>query len=217
MKTKFMEFSLVVLAKDHNPTILNPDFLLRNLIIKDEFEWQAIGQPITTPLISTVQYDSKVVITVEPMKLQITDASGSDVNKSHICEILSNYVSKLPHVKYSALGINFSKITIVDNVTDYLIDRFLKNGGWNQDANQMQSAAFKFVYELKGGSLSFSIDKGVQREDKKPFVLSRGNFHRDLDTSKMPTNEQIKNYLGYICNDWEKFQQLHAIIIENQV
>lgn len=215
MKIKFVEFSLVVLANYHNPTILNPDFLQRNQIIKDEFGWQAIGQHITTPAFSTVKYNSNVIISIEPMKLHITDTSGSDISKSRICEIMSSYVSILPHVKYSALGINFTKITMVDNVTDYLINRFLKNGDWNQDANQMKSVGFKFFYELEGGSLTFSIDKAIKKEDKKPFLVSRGNFHRNLDTSKMPTSEQIKINLGNILNDWEKFQQLHAIIIEN--
>lgn len=215
MEIKFEQFSLVIVANDHNPTILNPDFLERNQIIKDEFGWQVIGQSITTPAFSTIKYNSNVVISIEPMKLHISDTSGSDLSKSRICEIISNYVDILPHVKYSALGVNFTMITMVDNITDYLISRFLKDGAWNQDANQMKNVGFKFSYELEGGSLVFSIDKAIKREDKNPFLVTRGNFHRDLDTNKMPTSEQIKIVLDNILNDWEKFQQLHAIIIEN--
>lgn len=78
----------------------------------------------------------------------------------------------------------------------------------------MKSVGFKFFYELEGGSLTFSIDRAIKREDKNPFLVSRANFHRNLDTSKMSNIEQIKINLVNILNDWEKFQQLHAIIIE---
>lgn len=215
MEKEFIEFSLVILANDHNPTILNPDFLQRNQIVNDEWGWQVIGQPITTPPFATVQYDSKVVVTVEPMKLQVTDNSGQSIEKNHICEIVSNYVNCLPHVDYLALGINFTNISKVENVNEYLIDRFLKDGSWNRNANKMQSVGFKFSYGLENGTIAFSIDKGSRKAVDKPFIVSRANFHRELDLREKPTSDQIKIFLGNIGSDRERFDQLYTEIMES--
>lgn len=214
METQFVEFSLVVLANNHNPTILNPDFLKINQIVKDEWGWKVIGQPITTPAIATVTYGSKVVVTVDPMKLQVTDTSGSNIEQNHLCDIVSEYVDVLSHVEYSALGVNFTMITMVDDTTDYLNRRFLKDGAWDQGNNKLQSVGVKFSYGLEDGGVTFSIDKGHREDAEKPFIVSRANFHRDLGICNMPVSEQIKNILVNIENDWERFQQLHSAIIE---
>lgn len=213
METKLIDFSLVILANHHNPTILNPDFLNINQIVSDKLQWKVIGQPITTPAFSVVEYSSKVTISVEPMKLQVTDISGSDIAKNEICEIVSNYVRVLPHVQYTALGINFTMISIVDNPTSYLIERFLKSGEWNGDNNHMKSVGFNFTYPLADGNVVFSIEEGFQNITKQPLIISRANFHRDL--SSQDTTKKILELLGSIQNDWERFLKLHASIIEN--
>ena len=215
METKFVELSLVILANDHNPTILNPDFLKLNKIVKDEWEWNVIGQSITTPAFSTVSYDSGSVITVEPIKFQITDRSGQDIEKSHICELAADYVETLPHVEYNALGVNFTMLAIVDNATAFLTERFLKDGDWNKGNDTMQSVGLKFTYELENVSIAFSIERGAQDAIEKPFIASGANFHRNLDINNMPTSKQIKNILDDITSDWEKFNELHSSIIES--
>jgi len=215
MEVHFLEFSLVVIAKDHNPTILNPDFLKINHIVKDDLNWQVVGQPITTPAFSTVQYNSNVVITVDPIKLQVTDSSGANFKSNQICDIISNYVNTLPHVEYIALGINFTNMVKIDDPTNYVISRFLKNGGWNNGGNQIQNLGLKLFYDLEGGNIAFSVDKGMRKDVAKPFIISRANFHRDLDLTVMPSSKQIIKGLENIENDWKRFQELHAAIIEN--
>ena len=131
MKQTLAEYSIVILANHHNPTILNPDFLLRTGIVNENFGWQLMAMPITTPAISTVQYDSNVAFTLEPVKLQISDTSGNPIQNSKIAEIASNYVKSLPHVEYTVLGINFTMTSTVKHVSKFLIERFLKEGEWN--------------------------------------------------------------------------------------
>jgi hypothetical protein len=215
METQFVEFSLVALASEHNPTILNPDFLQRNQIIRDEeWGWLVIGEPLTTPAVSTVQYDSQVSFTVEPLKAQVTDKSGGDIETNHACEIMSKYVQVVPHVPYSALGVNFTSITFVDDIDAFLFDRFLKEGAWNNDENRLLEAGFRFVYELDGGRIVYSVDKGKKPDVERPFILSRANFHRDLDLSVMPTFEQVHRILGNVQNDIERFNELQTAILQ---
>lgn len=215
MKAELVEFSVVVVAHDHNPTILNPDFLGRNEIVRDDWNWRVVGQPITTPAISTVQYDSKVAVTVEPMKLQVSDSSGGNIDQNHSTQIVSNYVSSLPHVPYSALGINFTATTIVDDAVEFLITRYLKTGAWNSKQNKMRAVGYKFTYELANGFITFSIDKGGRAGIAKPVVVTRANFHRNLDLAKMPTSEQVVNLLKGIHDDWKRFEDLQSTIVES--
>lgn len=215
MNAELVEFSVVVVANDHNPTILNPDFLGRTQIVRDDWNWRVIGQPITTPAISNVQYDSKVVVTVEPMKLQVSDNSGGSIEQNHTIDIVSNYVSSLPHVQYSALGINFTATTMVNDAVEFLISRYLKDGAWNSNQNKMQGVGYKFTYELENGFITFSIDRGGRAGVENPVVVTRANFHRNLNLAKMPTSDQVINILNGIQDDWNKFKELQSTIIES--
>ena len=219
MKIEFVEFSLVIIASEHNPTILNPDFLKINKIVEDEWDWTVIGQPITTPAFSTVTYDSRVVINVEPMKLQITDTSGANIHDNHICKIIAKYVNTLLHVKYNALGINFTNIIEFDSddeATSFLIERFLKDGNWNKDNTQLNNVGFKFSYNLDGGNITLSIDRGVRQNNPKPIIICRANFHRDLDVDNVKSIKQIEDSLSNIDEDYKKFEELHAKIFEEE-
>ena len=218
MESQFVEFSLVVLANDHNPTILNPDFLLRNQIVDNSWEWNIVGQPITTPGFSTVAYDSNVTVTVEPVKLQVTETSKVSIEDSHICEAVSNYVKALSQVQYTAVGINFTQITYIDDeaITDevmHLIDRFLKDGEWNTADNQLQGIGLKFLYEIEGGVVTISIDKGSKPDIDRPFIVTQANFHRGLNVAEMPTSDRVLKHLEGIKDDWDKFQDLYNKII----
>jgi len=214
MESHFVEFTVVVLANDHNPTILNPDFLDRNNIIERDWGWDVFGQPITTPNFSTVAYDSQVAITVEPNKFQITETSQVEISDSKVCKIVSNYLNTLSQVGYLALGINFTKLVFVDDVNEFLIARFLKEGAWNSEENSLAKLGFNFTYKIEGGSVTFSIDKGFKEEVDRPFLVVRANFHRDLDISKMPTSDKAIEYLNGVDNDWDLFNNLFEKIIE---
>ena len=77
MNISHFEFSVVVVANDHNPSILNPDFLERQGIVQEGWGWTVMGSAITTPPFATVSYDSGVTVSVESNRLQVTDTSAA--------------------------------------------------------------------------------------------------------------------------------------------
>ncbi len=94
-----LEFSVVVVGQDCNPTILNPDFLKHRGIVPEEWGWQLAGAPITTPPFATVSYDSGLTIKVEMTRFQVTDQLFADgVEKSKAIAVASKYIKVLPHV-----------------------------------------------------------------------------------------------------------------------
>src|SRR2546428_392286 len=111
METHLIQFSVVVVGEAHNPTILNPDFLAIREIVPKEWGWEVLSPAITTPPFAIVRYTNRVSITVEHGKLQVADLGvGDDPTGSKAAEIARRYVNTLPHVRYTAVGINFHSI-----------------------------------------------------------------------------------------------------------
>jgi len=217
METKFADNSIVILAAEHNPTVLNPDFLLRNSIISEEWGLSVVGQPITTPAFSTVVYSKNITISLEPNKFQVTDASGCPINKSIICELVRRYVDVLPHVKYQALGLNFTKLTTVtQDGTNFILDRFFKNNVLpSVNGNDLVNIGFNCTYEIDGGVLSLTINKGAQKGVDEPFIVTRGNIHRNLgQNSESNIPKEINLILSNTNKDLNIFESAYNSIIK---
>jgi len=136
MKTHLILFSVVVAGEVHNPTILNPDFLAIREIVPREWGWEVAGPAITTPPFAIVRYTNGVSITVEHNKLQVADLSvDDDPTGSKATEVARRYVNTLPHVRYTAVGINFHSVAEVPDPATSLKTRFLKSGPWDNPSH----------------------------------------------------------------------------------
>lgn len=214
MSGRFLQFSIVIIAADHNPTILNPDFLRMRGIVPEDWCWELASPPIVTPPFATVQYESGVSISVESNKLQIADTKTSEPTESNIVEIANQYVKVVPHVRYTAVGINYRSAIEVEHVDTYLKSQFLKKGPWDSDDNPMNSVGLNFVYPVESGRLVLSIDSGTVsdtssgEEQKKSVIIANANFHRDLDLSIMPTSSQVSDCLNKNSTDWQRYNEI---------
>ena len=156
MDISHFEFSVVVVANDHNPTILNPDFLERQRIVQEGWGWKVMGPAITTPPFATVSYDSGVTVSVESHRLQVIDSSApGGPQSSKVVDIARRYVEVLPHVRYSAVGINFRSVVEHADANAFLKAHFLKSGVWDSEAHPLQTMGLKLVYPLDGGATHF--------------------------------------------------------------
>ncbi len=213
MSISHFEFSVVVVANDHNPTILNPDFLERQGIVQEGWGWEVMGPAITTPPFATVSYDSGVTVSVESHRLQVIDTSALGVpQSSKVVDITQKYVEVLPHVRYSAVGINFRSFVEHADANAFLKDHFLKSGVWDNEAHPLQTVGLKLVYPLDGGRLTFSLDSEIvtQRLEEESIqvsgILIHANFHRDCHD--YPGNAQVMNRLGNAEKDWATYQNI---------
>jgi len=75
MNIDLVQFSIIVVANDHNPSLINPDFLERTGIVDAAWAWKRGTDAISTPAFATLSYDAGVTITVEPRKLQLGSQS----------------------------------------------------------------------------------------------------------------------------------------------
>ena len=68
------ELSIVVVARNHNPTILNPDFLRYNEIVPPD--WELAGPPVCVELMAQVAYSNSVKIVSQFDKVIFTETLG---------------------------------------------------------------------------------------------------------------------------------------------
>ncbi|MGH8608488.1 MAG: hypothetical protein ACREX9_14065 [Gammaproteobacteria bacterium] len=213
MDISHFEFSVVVVANDHNPTILNPDFLGRQGVIQEGWGWKVVGPAITTPPFATVSYDSGVTVSIESHRLQVIDSSApGSPQSSKAVNITQKYVEVLPHVRYSAVGINFRSIVEHADANAFLKARFLKSGVWDSEAHPLQTVGLKLVYPLDGGRVTLSLNGGtvtqpLEKEIKQlSGILIHANFHRDCHD--YPGNAQVMAHLGNAEKDWAVYQSI---------
>lgn len=210
MKQNLLQFSAVVVGETHNPTILNPDFLITEGIVPKSWDW-SVDDTMTTPPFAMVRYGSGVTVTVEQGKLQVVDTNFDDgPGKSKVSEIASAYVRTLRHVRYKAVGNNFRSVFELDSPHTFLKEQFLKDGPWNSPDKRLESVGFRLLYPLDFGKLTLSIDSGEadlrNDADKRPVVVANANFGRNC--SSHPAFEEVSGYLGEAMQDWHELQSL---------
>lgn len=183
MKLEILNTSVVVLAEGHNPTILHPAFLTSQGIVPTT--WELAEPPICTPPFSIVKYANNLVFTVESQKFQLTDSSPPEhLEDSQSPGLAAKYIQTLPHVRYTAVGVNISGFVEHSNPEAMVIERFLKSGAWNDDVNKPRLLGLRLVYSLKQTDLRFSIDSGKikrpQDRQERGGILVNANYHKDL-------------------------------------
>src|SRR5712692_5829466 len=124
MKLRFLNTSVVVAAKDHNPTVLHPAFLASQQIITDV---ELLEPPICTPAFAVVKYGNGLVFNGEKERFQFLDSRlRGDFSSSDIPRLATKYIKTLPHVRYTGSGTNITAFIEVDRPEARVISRFLK-------------------------------------------------------------------------------------------
>jgi hypothetical protein len=215
---QLLQISIVIVGAENNPTVLNPDFLHYNKIVREEWHWRLAAPAISTPPFSQVTYDSGVTITVDPTKIQIVDSSAApSLENTRILELARSYVTTLCHVRYSATGINFISGLHVPKPSDYLKTRFIRHGSWDTDRHPLNDVGLRFVYPLSDGRIVFSLDSGEVQlpstEENTPTqttkaVLINANFHRDCRESYPNTASEVLTHLECAAKDADMYRSL---------
>ena len=180
VKFAALNTSIVVLAEAHNPSILHPAFLAAQHIVPPD--WQPAEPPVSSPAISIVKYTSGITFLAELNKLMVRDDAPTD--HSPVPDLVAKYVEHLPHVHYSAVGVNTSGFIECPNPERWVVERFLKTGPGNDQELSPTSAAVKLIYPVEAGTLILSCDAGnLQKPGDKadhPCLLINGNYHTSI-------------------------------------
>lgn len=187
--------SVVILAKFHNPSILNPDFLLRNNIVPND--WNPI-EVITTPPFSTIKYHNNITFLLNPERLDIRKDCEGFQDDYGIHDIAKEYINVLPHVNYTAIGLNWH-ISKENNEPDkFLIERFLNINIFNNFNLSFVPSLLRFAFNLDSILCNIELSPGKAKSIGKDFynaIIINVNFHYQGPFSI----EEIRKIIG----DWK--------------
>lgn len=102
MEFRLTQTNIVVLAKNHNPTIVSKEWLIQNKIIEDQ-----ILNFSHVPVFSLIETDNFNLV-VDPDRLQLSIKKISPANLKTLPQIILKYINQLPETPYTAIGFNYS-------------------------------------------------------------------------------------------------------------
>jgi hypothetical protein len=184
VEVRLLNAAVVVVATEHNPTILHPAFLKAEGIVP--LDWELAEDPISTPAFSVASYTNGIAFTVESAKLQILDTNADgDLANSPAPDLAIKYIQKLPYVRYTAIGVNFTGLWPCLQPVEELVERFLKQGSWNDSNNRPQGLTLNLVYPSSPGQCRFSLDPGVVTHqptgERQAGIVAKANYHSEID------------------------------------
>ena len=101
METKLRRTDIVITASAHNPSIIYPQWLKDNSLIREE-----PSHFVHTPDLSLFESETFSLV-VEHQRLQIAVKKQDKTSLESLANIACKYVKLLPHIPYKALGLNF--------------------------------------------------------------------------------------------------------------
>jgi len=212
------ELSIVILAKNHNPTILNPDFLKYNNIVGND--WDLQESPICVEPLAQVFFKNKVKIISQRDKIVFSEnITDKEIEGVLIPDISYKYTKTLPHVEYTAIGINPKGHLVIqggqDECQKFITEKFIRSGPWQNFGDSPVKTNIKFTYTLE--NLTCNVDIGetfFKSSDEKliPVIGFGANLHRQLVGNDR--NERLMD-LHKIIKKWKKDLDLYKDLIKN--
>ena len=163
--------SVVVTAEFHNPSILNPDFLVSRGIVPADW---SVGETLTTPPVSVVKYTNGIAWTVDQSRLAVTENCGPafrDRYESHA--LVAAYLRRLPHVPYRGLGLNCQVSVLQDDPRRWLVERFAAE--WLRDDPQVRGLRPALALDAEDAECNITFTDATR--DESPCVAAECNLH----------------------------------------
>lgn len=175
---KLDNVSVVILAQEHNPAIVNPDFLKTKGIVKNNWDIDNNAPTFSTPTLSLICFKNGVQWQVSPEKCTIAEKVESVEFKGSylVQECAKKYVKTLKYIPYTALGINWNLSLDVkeEDLQNWIKTRFLKSGKWQNDIT-LTNFTFKVPPQC-------NLTLNAQNK------MINCNFHTDISS----TGEKVK-------------------------
>ena len=163
--------SVVVTAEFHNPSILNPDFLVSRDIVPADWK---VSETLTTPPVSVVKYDNGVEWAVDQSRLNVSEKVGPVFDGPfRVHTLAAKYLTKLPHVPYRDLGLNCQVSMKEFDPRTWLLKRFAPS--WLQVEHIVRGLSPKLLLDAGDAVCHCSLVDTLREGDR--HVVADCNVH----------------------------------------
>ena len=185
--------SVVVTADNHNPSILNPEFLVSHGIVPQDWE---VLDSMTTPGFSVVNYKERPQMILDQGALRIIESCEGEFQDSYdVHNLATKYIDKVRMVPYRSLGLNCQICTQLEEPERWLTERFLSTEIRSQDLKDLELEprfTFSASPTIPGAIINLYIKSGeVARSDEawNDAVIVDCNVHHQgpLDAGRLIT------------------------------
>jgi len=198
------KLSIVVKAKNHNPTILNPDFLKSNQIVP--LHWELKENPICVDPHAEVSFKNGIKIIAEFETITFAELLNLEKGLSPcVPEIAGKYVNTLPHVDYTGYGMDIHGDTGMSeaDIEDFVTHKLIRVGPWSQLQGQPAKIGLRLHYQLNDGYFNLTVIPTIRQEDEGeslPVIFWGATIHHRAE--EKDSKGRLKQVLNFI-NQWK--------------
>ena len=197
------EVAVVLVAQSNNPSIINPDFLRHNEIVNADLSLQ--GNPISSQLFSQVTFERGIIVQALPDRVTFLQTGDSLAPEDILCpEIAKRYVEKVPHVPYSAIGINPKGYRYLSAEVQEKVSNILIKSADMSFKDVTPEVHLKTIYQYDTKKIVLDIAETTKKKNDDPeipIMLFQANIHRDI-LSTMDQQDRIKK-ISEILTSWK--------------
>ena len=208
---ELVELSVVLAANANNPSILDLNFLRYNEIVNPA--WQVQGSPVLSPALAQVSFEGGLTVTADLKRVIFEQKTGGKLVAS---EAAKRYLRQVPHVPYTAIGINPKFFLRSTGEHLPLMESVVSDQGtWMSFKDVVPTVQLKLTYGYETRTISLDVIQLEQTTDDPPFsgILFQANVHRDVDgPNAQARNKCIRSILDRWEDDLEDIRQLSKVL-----
>ena len=176
-------FSMIVTAEQHNPSLLNPDFLRIRGIVPDDW---TVRETLTTPMLSLVRYDNGFAVLVKPERLQF---SWRVEHFEEVAKVCASYIKTLPHVRYRSVNFEWRFFFLHDEPCKFIVERFMKKG----IVGDPNGAGVTLSYEGRRAPMNLRFETARDNEGREGLgvtvlvTMQVSTYPADKEVAKLAT------------------------------
>ncbi|MEC4811701.1 MAG: hypothetical protein SAK29_00195 [Scytonema sp. PMC 1069.18] len=203
----FEELAIVIVAKNHNPTMLTLDFLQSSGIVP--LDWKLAEPAVLNSHRAEVQFTNDTIISTKYDSIIFSQTiENKPLEDIKIPAIVRKYIQTLPNVDYQGLEINPSTFVTFEDENKgafrhYIATSLLSSGAWHDFGKEPVIATLHLGYTLERGKFNLKIDDvRLLQTDNTPqsAVLFSGNFHYEIAGN---TSSERLQYLCRLIDSWQ--------------
>lgn len=207
---ELVEFSVVLVANPNNPSILSPEFLSYNEIVDPD--WKVQESSFSNPAFVKVSYEGGLTVTADLNRV-IFEQTGDNLV---VPEVAKRYLQQVPHVPYTAIGINPKFFIRATGESLSLIESVARDqGSWMSFKDVVPTVQLKLTYRYETRIIFLDIAHiELTRDDQTSSgVLFQANVHRDAEgLNALARNKGIWSILDRWEDDLEDVRLLSKIL-----
>lgn len=202
-----LEVSAVVLAQNHNPTILHPSFLAAEGIVPAT--WELAAPPLSMPPLATIAYTNGISFAADETRFLVRDirpVGGRE--RFRACRLAQAYIDRLPHVPYTAVGINFQAFVEGPAAIDEAFELIFRRDGFLHGLPAPNAFNFSIQHMLNDVVRNLTITPAGQEFGRDGFVFAV-NYHAVVGVDNRLTS--TREALDAAEQWWQDFAQLEHL------